>query len=68
MVEDRSGYTIDDRDPRKGYNHKERYPIGSHMQEQVMVKLKSSEIVVWMMLSDEEKMMEEVESYEDKSW
>ena len=59
MVENRSGYTIDDRDPRIGYNHKERYPIGSRMREQVMVKLESSKIVVWMMLSDEEKVFQE---------
>ena len=68
MVEDRSGYIIDDRDPRRGYNHKERYPIGSRMREQDKVKLESSKIVVWMMLSDEEKIIEEVEPCVEQLW
>ena len=53
---------------REDTTTKENYPIGIRMQGHVRLKLESSEIVVWMILSDDEKMMEEVESYEDISW
>ena len=33
-----------------------------------MVKLESSEIVVWMMLTIEEELYEDVEAYDEKSW
>ena len=38
------------------------------MFEQVVVKLESSKIVVWMMLSNEEKIHEEVEPYIEELW
>ena len=38
------------------------------MQGQVRLKLESSEIVVWMILSDDEKMREEVEPYVEQLW
>jgi hypothetical protein len=59
--------TIGGRDPKKGYNHDGKYPIGDGIPRKIMDKLETSEGVVWMRLRNEEKLYEVVEPYDESS-